>query len=68
VVGGKSIGLWIELLGSKKKDEVVEACAALAIARSRASSAVPKLTELSKSSDKEISSEAQEALKKITGK
>jgi hypothetical protein len=68
VVGGKTIGDWIALLGSKNKDQVIEACAALEIVRSKGASALPKLNELAKSGDKDIAAAAEAAIKKVSGK
>ncbi len=65
MIGGKHLGTWITLLDSKNKDEVIEAINACKIARGKAASAVPKLTELSNSPEKDIASEAASALKVI---
>ena len=67
VVAEHSLGYWMEALNSSKKDTVIEAISALTQpdARAHAHAAVAKLTELSKSPDKDIASEAAEALKVI---
>ena len=64
-VGGKPIGTWVTLLGSQKKEEVLEAIEYCRMVDTKASSGIPKLTELTKSPDKEIADAAAEALKRV---
>jgi hypothetical protein len=66
VIGGKPVEVWLMMLDSKKKEEVQEAIGACGIGRVKKS--VDKLTELAKSPDKDIASDAEFALKKINGK
>ena len=65
MASGKTINTWINQLESKDRQMVLEAIEVLRLAKNRAKGAVPKLKELAGGADKEIASEAQNALKSI---
>ncbi len=63
LVGGRPISEYILKLDSKNKDEVIEAISACSVAKPK--KCIEKITELTKSPDKEIAAEATDALRKI---
>jgi hypothetical protein len=68
IVGGKPIGTYVKQLDSANKDDVIEALNALKFIPKKAEKYLPKITELTKSKDKEIAQEAADAIKTINGK
>jgi hypothetical protein len=68
VVGGRPIGQWMEMLNSEKKDDIIEAAEALKMVPTKAKKALPRLEDLTKNADKEISQEAKDTIKAISGK
>ena len=68
VVGGRSIGKWMEMLRSDKKDDIIEAAEVMKQIPGKAKNAIPRLQELTKNADKEIAQEATDVLKALNAK